>query len=761
MKKWCFSRKHGLGFGLKGHGMALVSSWAAPVADGVKLGVANLRIGRKGRMKLGDQTGDVTTEQGEASGIRVERDFFTSDSGQWAALRLRITAGANKALRLHHLTPLSLNGNAALQLGGTSLPAWRVTRMSRHKNDVPGCYRPSQPDADMADAVLDSMEIVAGGGSAGLETKTDERFPLISSEPCVYIANQHNESQQGLLIGVLGQHQHLSSIQLVSTANGTRLGSLNVLCECDGVQIQPGEVFNTHWIVLRAFNGDREALDAFTELFAAEFNIPKPGPAPTIYCSWYFYGLTMTEEDLRENLKALKKRPVPMDAILLDNGWMDTFGTWNANARWPSGMAHAADMIRSAGFQAGLWTCPFVVMAESPILQIYPDLPARTQDGAPYKFGYVDARTYAVDPSTRNAREYLTEIFTRFKGWGFTYHKMDFIRALAGHADMVFHDPAINRARASRLGLGIIRKALGAKCYMLACGGLFEGSAGLTDGLRSGRDVRGIWSYKAAGQTISLLTAIKENVFRNHHNRLWHTDADAMMLRLRKHAFREHGCGQLSLGTLSDEEAFTVAINQYLGGGLVCVSERFLELPESRRALMRHVIPACGDPAEPLDYGAPGCPTLFLTQVNPKCPSLESWWTLAVANWSDYTKQHKIQIPSKLGNNTSFAVFEFKTKKFLGIKKSDDVLTLSIPAHATRVLRLAPWRNAPLVLGTDLHVTGGAVELANVRMKNRRITGKLVSDWNYSARIFAAFPGKRSKLILRSVQVKPGRHFVI
>jgi hypothetical protein len=741
--------------------MALLSNWAAPVVDGSELPVRDWRQIRRGRMRLGDAPGHVTTEQGRAGQVRIEREFFLSDDGLWAGVRLRVSPGPGRPLRLDRLIPLRLEGPAGLRLGEGGLPAWRVTRMSRHKNDVPGCYRPSQPDADMADAALDSMEIVAGGGSAGLETRARERFPVIPSEPCVYIANQREPAQPGLLIGVLGQHDHVSSIRLGSAGNGSRLGRLEVVCEADGVRVAPGERFDTHWVVLRAYDGDRAALERFTDLFAAEYRIPRPGPAPTIYCSWYFYGLTMTEEDLRENLAALRKRPVPMDAILIDNGWMDSFGTWNANARWPSGMARAAELIRRAGYQAGLWTCPFVVMSESPILQIYPDLPVRTRAGAPYGFGYVGAKTYAVDPSAPHARAYFTEMFRRFKGWGYTYHKMDFIRALAGHPDMVFHDPAVNRARASRLGLGIIRQALGPECYMLACGGLFEGSAGLTDGLRSGRDVRGLWTYQAGGQTISMVTAIKENVFRNHHNRLWHTDADAMMLRLRRDFFREHGCGQLSQGTLTDEEAFTVALNQYLGGGLVCVSERFAELPESRRALMRHVIPAHGDPAEPLDYGAPGCPTLFLTRVRPRCSGLEPWWTLAAANWGDRREKRRVRLPDRLGPGTRWAVFEFKTQTFLGIRTAGESVALTLPPHGARVLRLAPWRDAPLILGTDLHVTGGGVELAEVRAAPGRITGKVVSDWDFPVTVRAVFPGARGRVVMRAVRTRPGRRFAI
>jgi len=153
--------------------------------------------------------------------------------------------------------------------------------------------------------------------------------------------------------------------------------------------------------------------------------------------------------------------------------------------------------------------------------------------------------------------------------------------------------------------------------------------------------------------------------------------------------------------------------------------------------------PCCAPPAKILDFDNPVCPTLFLTEVTPKCQTLGKWWTLSVGNWEDEAVTREIgidleMIPSKLQR---FAVFEFYTQKFLGLFDRKDIVELNIPAHGTRVLRITPWdRTSPKVLGTDIHITGGGHEILECHLCNKEVRGRISNPWQYPSTITVGFP---------------------
>ena len=201
------------------------------------------------------------------------------------------------------------------------------------------------------------------------------------------------------------------------------------------------------------------------------------------------------------------------------------------------------------------------------------------------------------------------------------------MRGIFNNPGIRFRDPSATRLDAYRRGLEAIRRGAGPDAYLCVCGGHFGGSLGLADAQRSGSDMRGWWEV--------MKPRIKQNLLRTWMHRLWHVDPDAMLLRRREEPLVEGVMGSYTLGRLSDDEARTVVLNQYLGGQLICLGEAFRHLDEDRRALLRHAIPSIGSPAVPLDPLEPVAPSQLVTRVTPRCRGLEPWNTLALINWSD------------------------------------------------------------------------------------------------------------------------------
>ncbi len=697
-------------------------------------------------MEIAGVCGKVIREVSSSGQVEVMREFFLGDDGRYVGLRVTVKNIGSDPIKLTSMTPLRVQDDENLKVAGGTLPSWRVLKLSRHKSDMPGVFRPSQIDDDYKDAAFNAANIQAG---AGIQGDMDSKFntSTIFAEPAAFIKNEKQLNDPGVFICVMGEQKHLTSLCISPTEDNKGLSEFSIFCEFDDVVIDPGASRDTHWIMMYQAKTENEAIDKFVHLQASHYSIDLlSAKRMNVFCSWYFYGSLFNLSDLDENLNILKDRPMPMDAFIIDFGWMDAFGDWNVKTDlWPGGMAVAADKIRDAGLIPGIWTAPFVLQPWSKMAKEHPELIAKTPDGEKATFGHVQGDCYVLDTTHPYCKEYFSEYLNRLKSWGFTYHKMDFLRAIT-IGDLRFHDPHANRAQAYRLGLELIREALGPDCYFQSCGGLMGSSNfGVADSIRLGADSLGNWEHYSGNRIGGMLVQMKQAMTRNYLSNLIPGDPDSLMLRRREEPFRQHIAAKhnhLSDGMFTDDEAFTLVVRQYLCGGFTDITERLAELPEDRRALLRHMIPAFGPPAKIVDIHNPNCPTLGLTDIEPNCKALDSWQTLSVSNWDDVVQTRKMTLAEAgVEGDGEYAVFEFVTQQFLGTFSANDPIELEIPSHGTRVLRIAPFTGKPMIVGTDMHLSGGGQELADVEIADAAITGKVVTDWDYPVNVTAVFPG--------------------
>ena len=720
-------------------------------------------------IKIGNLKGSVQIDVSNTSGLEVKREIFLSDDGKYTAIRMSLKNNRPESIKLHTLCPFKAEGGDSVSIGKTSFTDWRVLRMCRNKNDMPGVFHPSRIDEAHEDVVFSTEKVVAGGGITPENEKSiGMDFSNIQSEPLIIIKDTRDNNLPGLFIGMMGQTSHLTQINLTPSIDRKELKKLDIVCEFDDIVVDKGEEVYTHWILLFEGIHEGEMLKVYADILADMHNIPLPGNPIATYCSWYFYGIQFTEKDLEDEVNAIKEKKVPFDAFIIDNGWMHSYGEWDSNERFPSGMKAAADKIRAAGMIPGIWTCPFIVTP--PISDKYPDLIAFEKDGKPATLSTIDKKSFVIDPSSDFTKQYVTDLFKKLKSWGYYYHKLDYLRYMSINENIRFRDPKMNRAKAYYAILKIIRDALGKDCYMSGCGGIYDAAnLGVLDSYRNSADVRGRWNEPGNYRKYGALIKIKQNVMRSYANRFWNTDPDATMIRVRNKPYKadetmRNHC-YLSEGSFTDDEAFSIITNQYLGGGNVCVSERFADLQDSRLALLRHIMPISAPPAKILDYEETVCPTLFLTEIKPKCANLGNWWNLTVANWGDSSKTRDVKLPliTQADGINKYVVFEFYTQKFLGVKTPEDILKIDIPAHGVRVLRIAPWDGkSPVLIGTDLHLTGGACEISECKISESSISGKIKTPWHVPVTITAGFKdGKDGIKVVNTKMFSDGADFLI
>ncbi|WP_405192594.1 glycoside hydrolase family 36 protein [Streptomyces anthocyanicus] len=266
--------------------------------------------------------------------------------------------------------------------------------------------------------------------------------------------------------------------------------------------------------------------------------------AGNVWCSWYAYYESITEEQLTKDVTAL--RGLPFDVVQVDDGWERAVGDWEANDKFPSGMRALADRITDAGLRPGLWIAPFIVLPGSRTARQRPELLLRDGRGEPAVAGHNWGVGYwTLDLTLPAAQEHLRETIRRVvREWGFTYLKLDFVGAGAVPG-VRFAD--VGREEAYRTGLSIVREAAGPDAYLLGSGAPLLPSLGLVDAIRSGPDVAPMWEHYA---TQDPSDALARNAVVNTVHRLWQSpllevDPDVVYFRSRLNLLTEQQQGLL------------------------------------------------------------------------------------------------------------------------------------------------------------------------------------------------------------------------
>ena len=61
--------------------------------------------------------------------------------------------------------------------------------------------------------------------------------------------------------------------------------------------------------------------------------------------------------------------------------------------------------------------------------------------------------------------------------------------------------------------------------------------------------------------------------------------------------------------------------------------------------------------------------------------------------------------------------------------------------HQSQLFRVMPWNGqTPVLVNTDLHLSGGGVEVTDWKTGDGRIAGRISTRWNYPVRITVAIP---------------------
>lgn len=553
----------------------------------------------------------------------------------------------------------------------------KVFKLARQKNDVPGVFMPARRNDDAyLDAMFDSSEIAAGFGVENANGQGDAAdIDVIEADPAMVFL-----VPEMLFAGFAGQDRHLSNVKLAIDHTAEKFHSFTATAELDSRVLAPGEVFQCHDFVIETGSSLPQLLKNHAERIAGLYG-SRHLPFDNVYCTWYYYGNDINRQEVLDNLEYIAGKNLPFQVYQLDNGWHTGFGDWDTDTgKFPGGMVEIADRIRAAGIVPGIWTAPFVLQPYSKAVALYPDLVLRDENGEPciFKTSYGDC--YTLDPTAENAEKFLTGLFRKLADWGYVYHKLDFLRAVFIHKNARFAGKT-TRAEAYRRGMQLIRNAVGGNGFVNACGGLFEASAGLVEVVRSGADLRGHWYGGKSGRIANYNMRMKQNLWRNFYNRLWSVDPDALQLRRNDVMWgTKPKAAHLSCADFTDVEAYSITVNQYLGGGIYCVSERFKTFDADREEMLRFLLPLRNGVPEIVGGTDGYMPEIFYSGKNEHL--------LAVCNWhGDESKKYTLT-SQMLPAGVSGEVTEIYSHETVGMVAPGEDLTVELPPHAAAIYRI-------------------------------------------------------------------------
>jgi len=423
--------------------------------------------------------------------------------------------------------------------------------------------------------------------------------------------------------------------------------------------------------------------------------------------SWSNYHDSINEKTVLENanhfvgvVPSAKNRAV----IEVDHGWEERISTHRPETCWTARREFSADLpamigrVHDAMLKNGLWVVPFAVNEGSRHLDAHKEYLVRDETGRPMRVGG-KGKGYCVDPTHPDGERWLRELFSRLMRLGIDYFKMDYLRVLLApepsdpkdslDVKRVYWNGA-TRVEAYRHGLGIIRDTVGEAVYLLACGAPSLPSAGLIDGFRVGQDIAIAWNDGRTG-----IRDCARNIACNYfwHKRLWRNDPDYLVLP------RENNLRRFW--------ATAVA----LSGGSVIVSADLSTLDSSQEHDLNAVMPPWGESAAPMEWGEDDFPAKWCLPVTAHG---ESYYLVGFLNGDEsprlfHMDARDLDWPEPPGH---FIAWNFWGMEMMG--ESSGPFSITVPGRDVGLFCVRSLRSHPMLAGTSLHYTMGAVELDKV-----------------------------------------------
>lgn len=497
---------------------------------------------------------------------------------------------------------------------------------------------------------------------------------------------------RGVLMGAVGPAEADVRIDVSFAPGGS---GIKIVSEMTDVVVAPGECRPSEEVLVLALP-QAQAAEVLYRWIGATHGVRMHRGPIVGWCSWYDMLTGITAQRVIDVAHAVQQRRdrIPMQVIQIDDGYQRAWGDWATNDKFPGGWAPVVQAIRDAGATPGIWMAPLGVHRHLGLYQQHPDWFQHDPNTSSVVGGEVGTRLDYLDPTHPGAQEFIRNAIRQAKAEGFEYFKIDFNIV----NPVRFHDPTKTRLQALRDLYRLYRQEMGEGAYLNACiFGIRRAVVGIADAVRVAADSAANWPWILRSMGGTGGNAVANGI-------LLAGDPDVIYTRPRTHASKPPG-------QLDETHRRTWQGMVGLLGGFTMISEP-LHTPEYSTAASDRMI----------EILTPPCPehgrsfTGDLTHGQFGFLARRPWGDFAcVMLWNPAEDPAGVALDARdlSALCKAFHAWSFWDEKYHGVGGSFTAKRL--PPHGAAMLRLTPAADdgRPVLVGSNLHISMGAAEIAD------------------------------------------------
>ena len=512
---------------------------------------------------------------------------------------------------------------------------------------------------------------------------------------------------------------------------------LEAWCDFAGWELDAGATTDTETLILASGDDPCAQLEQWASRVAQQQTPRRWSDAPIGWVGWSWVdGMTVEryEDVALRNAAALSRRlggygpryiwvSIANLAECVPGRWLD----WNT-ALFPHGPHYLVRRLEEYGLKLGLWCAPFWLCAwATEQLAELQDALLRNDDGSPlvvrseWQFGLAGQTPkaqrppiYALDPSHPMTLQFLQHTFEAYRRWGIRYYMLDFLHAGAGsicsYPYSHHHDTRLVAGpEAYHHALQIIRQAAGDDTYFLSSTGPSLHNVGIMDAIRTGNDF-------GEGRPLYPDSYFYPSTFVINSGAFWTGPQPALQNQASSYYTHRVLYINDSGNVLSVDKPLPLNDAQIhvtihaLSGGPSMIGDDVDRIDESRLELIKKSLPRPTEVARPVrlfDAVHPDYPKVFHRAIHKPWGRYD---VVAVYNFGADLLKEKIDL-TNLGLDPAarYLLWEFWNGEYVG--RVEGAFEAVVAPRSARVYRLAQDRGVPTLLGTDMHLLMGEMEI--------------------------------------------------
>jgi alpha-galactosidase len=440
-------------------------------------------------------------------------------------------------------------------------------------------------------------------------------------------------------------------------------------------------------------------LETYGEMIRRIHRARVSGPPLMGWWSWtaFYFGLNQGAALTNAEWLAQHLEQYGYTTFHIDEGYDYARGEYTTPdaTLFPGGMRRLEYKVHGLGLTPGIWTAPFEVSVRSWVYEHHPDWLVKNAEGHPIPAGdVVDGKDvlYMLDTTNPGAQAYLTTTYsTMVRKWGIRYIKLDFMddSAIEGYR----YKPNTTAMEAQRIGLEIIRKAVGNRVWLDKDGSAMLNPVGYVDYGRISQDTGHTFdAAREAAPGIAARYYMDRNFFVS--------DPDAFAVSTQ--TISDQSWHESRTPATLNQARASIALAAVAGGmfeigdnlpSLLHSPER-MALLENRDLLDMVYLSRASTPVDLMDYSeTDGQPSIFFLKESPRQS------ILTVFNWTDQPRTHSISL-SRLGlapdaHYSMAPVLDASARATI----ASAAVRLTVPGQAVRMFRIVN-EDAPAAVPT-------------------------------------------------------------